>query len=156
MQAYLDPDQFPFTADEVRAAVEWLAEGADREALAGFILEVCARLRAEKERAALARARGSTDPEDINDIVLAFPEELYAALSLAGPDTALRVVTLLSGWRAQTVRSRRHLVMREHGCHQNAQPTAAVLAELEAFEGSIVAAWDSVRAKVAERRERLG
>ena len=152
MSDYLDPESFPFTESELRSAVAWLISGPNGDEMIRYVVDARASVRSQNESATHARMRGSTDPEEINDAVLVLPDELYAALSLTGHATALRVEELLGRWRAQNRKARRRTLMYESGHHPDAEPTQAVQATLDNEEAALLAAWNSLKARLTARR----
>jgi hypothetical protein len=149
---YLDPDSFPFTESELRSAVAWLGSGPNGDEMIRYVVDACASVRSNNESARLARMRGSTDPEEINDATLVLPDELYAALALTGQATALRVEELLGRWRAQNREARRRVLMYESGHHPNAEPTQSVQTTLDNQEAAALADWNSLKARLTARR----
>ncbi|QJR37156.1 hypothetical protein [Gemmatimonas groenlandica] len=143
MSNFLDPQAFPFTEKELRAAVFLLAPGASGEELFHAVLDACASVRSENARATEARLRGSIEPEDINDAVLSLPTELYAALAVSDPTTEQRVEALLAGWRA----------LNRKAWSQQLMPD--VLPTLDEAEAQALAEWSSMKARLAATRHKL-
>jgi hypothetical protein len=97
---YLDDTDFPFTEEELRRAFSLAGGPGEAGQVAGEIANLIAESRRGEKEAAEARARGSTDPMEINAPSWSLGIEVYALLWCL-PECSARVDDLMAAlWRA--------------------------------------------------------
>ena len=100
VMSYLDPEDFPFTLDELRRAFALAGSPDEAAEVAGEIADMVMEARRMAETARDARARGSTDPTEINPGSFAASVDLYALLWCL-PECSARVDEMMEAqWRA--------------------------------------------------------
>jgi len=155
----IDPDDFPFTEDEVYRAERLLSSDADARRMAADIATAGREARAARVAAAEARARRSRDPVEINAPVMVLSAMYFAQLAALSPELEQRVEQYRMKLRAQARPSRlRHALFRAGLLATRHEPPPEVLAEIAAQDAADDRAWARLRADLAtelERRSRL-
>ncbi|HEY0931360.1 MAG TPA: hypothetical protein VGE27_15675 [Gemmatimonas sp.] len=154
---YLDPDEIPFTADEILRTFRLLADSeAEAQAIALQVTEGARQVYAERVAALAAEARGSTNLDELNHGIYFIYPEFFAALATLSPELSARVesywVTQRAKLRPQRIRDA-HWHAGFHPLHDPPDPT--VIATVDAQEAAEREQWTTIRAAVeTELREK--
>jgi hypothetical protein len=94
MKDLIDPEDFPFTEDEVYRAERLLSPEADARQMAADIASAGREAQAARIAAAAARARGSRNPAEINPPVMGAVRDVLRTVgsTLAGTRGARRAI----------------------------------------------------------------
>ena len=150
MQDFIDPEDFPFTEDEVYRAWRLLGSEADAREIAAIIALGGRENRVSRLAALAARARGSRDPAEVNYPVLAVPAELFALLAALSPELETRVERYRAATREESRLSRvRNHAFRLRVPLDQDPPAPEVLAAIAAEDRAVDEAWAGLRAAVA-------
>jgi hypothetical protein len=149
MQDLIDPEDFPFTEDEVYRAERLLSPEADARRMAADIASSGREAQAARIAAAAARARGSRIPTEINPPVMILSGMYFAQLAAVSPELEERVERYRLAGRAQARPSRLRNAMFRAGLPLGHDPTPEVLSKLAAEDAAEDAAWFSLRADLA-------
>jgi hypothetical protein len=106
MKDLIDPEDFPFTEDEVYRAERLLSPEADARQMAADIARAGREAQAARIAAAAARARGSRNPTEINPPVMLLSGMYFAQLAAVSPELEERVERYRMAGRAQARASR--------------------------------------------------
>ena len=152
---YLDPEQFPFTESELRAAMALPGPFAAMEQLADDIVRGIREERESRELAAAALARGSRDPAEINAWIYLYPYEVIALLAELSPDLEQRVLA----WRLRQRDDRRADRVRQAtfraGLDAREGPPSSINAQLAAEDELDEQRWSALRETVRADWQRL-
>ena len=154
MQDLIDPEDFPFTEDEVYRAERLLSPEADARQMAADIASAGREAQAARIAAAAARARGSRNPTEINPPVMVLSGMYFAQLAAVSPELEERVERYRMAGRAQAGPSRLRNAMFRAGLPLGHDPTPDVLSKLAAEDAAEDEAWFSFRADLAAELQR--
>jgi hypothetical protein len=154
MQDLIDPEDFPFTEDEVYRAERLLSPEADARQMAADIARAGREAQAARIAAAAARARGSRNPTEINPPVMLLSGMYFAQLAAVSPELEQRVERYRMAGRAQARTSRLRNAMFRAGLPLGHDATPEVLSKLAAGDAAEDEAWFSLRADLAAELQR--
>ena len=144
----LDPEQFPFTEAELRAALALAERHSELRQLADDIVRGIRDERESRHRAADALARGARDPLEINPEIYLYPSEMIALLAELSPDLERRVAQWRLHQRQQSRPRRRRHAMFQAGLDPRSAPPAAIEAQLTAEDELQEQEWRRLREAV--------
>jgi hypothetical protein len=97
----LDPEDFPFSETDLLHAFEQTCSLGEARFRTQAVVEGIKEQLASEQVAAAARARGSSNPREVNSITVAFPWPVLLILTSASPELRERVDALRRKWRTQ-------------------------------------------------------
>jgi hypothetical protein len=151
----IDPEDFPFTEDEVYRAERLLSSEADARRMAADIAIAGRDARIARAAAAEARAQGSRDPAEINPPVMLLSGMYFAQLAALSPELEQRVERYRMELRAQARPSRLRNALFRAGLPPNQpEPPPEVLAAIAAEDAAEDQAWATLRADLAAELHR--
>jgi hypothetical protein len=145
VQDIIDPEDFPFTEEEVYRAERLLSSEADGREMAAKIAQAGRDARTARLAAAAAQARGSRDPTEINAPVMVLSTMYFAQLAAISPELEERVEQYLLALRATARPSRLRSALYRAGLAVTSEPPPEVVAVLAAENQ----AWAALRADLA-------
>ena len=155
MDDLIDPEDFPFTEDEVYRAERLLSSEADARRMAADIASGGRDARAARVAAAEARARGSREPAEINPPVMLLSGMYFAQLAALSPELEQRVERYRMELRAQARPSRLRNALFRAGLHPSLkEPPPEVLAAIDAQDAAEDQTWAVLRADLASELDR--
>ena len=149
MQDIIDPEDFPFTEEEVYRAERLLSSEADAREMAAKIAQAGRDARTARLAAAAAQARGSRDPTEINAPVMVLSTMYFAQLAAISPELEERVERYLRALRATALPSRLRSALYRAGLTVTSEPPPEVVAVLAAEYAAEDQAWAALRADLA-------
>lgn len=150
MPRYLDPEDFPFTQDEVRRAFALAGPAEEAAEIATAIAEVILEAERGVREAERARAAGSTDPLKINPPSWSIGIEAYALLWCL-PDCSDRVDALMQAEWDRAEESHVQLIMALRRERIVGSAPAEVLAEARRRVAPKRAGWTRRKRAMADR-----
>ena len=148
MARYIDPE-LPFTEAEIRRALRLVCSAAEAKEVARVIAQLPPEAALGVARAADARARGSTAPEEINPPSWHVSDEIFALLACVSNSAAKRVDRLMERrWREWTESS----VRTQIGVHRVTDETELppeVITSARRKLGRWKASWTRKRRRIA-------
>jgi hypothetical protein len=146
--SYLDPDDFPFTLEELRRAFAMAGDPGEAAQMAGEIAELVTEGRRMAHAARDALARGSRDPET-HPASFAASIDLYALLWCL-PECSARVDEMMEAqWRV-VEQGHVKLILAQRG-ERTAPPPADVVREARRRVAPRRAGWTRRKRAMAER-----
>jgi hypothetical protein len=147
---YIDADLLPFTEAELKRALE-LAVPSEEAGRAAAEIVACVRSVQQMERdAEAARARGSTDPEEINPPSWYVGDELFAALWCL-PDMSARMDELLARRWEEWERRMTIGELHRRGLRSSQAPPDDVVREVRRKIARYRGAWTRRKRAMADR-----
>jgi len=145
---YLDPEQFPFTESELRAAMALPGHLPAMEQLANDIVTGIRDERDSRVRSAAAIARGSRDPLEINPEIYLYPYEVVALLAELSPDLEQRVAVWRRHQHDAVHADRIRQAMSNAGLDPRAAPPTSITTELAVEDDLRERQWRALRETV--------
>ena len=145
---WLDPEEFPFTEAELRAALKTWERIPGLEQLPSVIAQGLRECRVARDEARQALERGSRDLDVINYPVSVFPAEVWAHVADLSPAHLARVESFFFLRRANQRGKRVAEAMLAAGLNPRGATPPDILVRLDAEDVEADAQWQAFRAQV--------